>query len=151
MGRKPWPRNQRCPCDSGKKYKHCCFTKGFHFYIDEATGEVSKSVPIDQEARELLQPGLAQQRQRFIDRFGREPGPDDPVFFDINENDIKNSGVAAMKAAGIRPALIYAFEKTGLIVTEQNQHLIPDRDIQEFEDAVAEYYELHPAEDPDVD
>ena len=38
------------------------------------------------EKRIPLSPGTAEelkaQRQRFIDKFGREPGPDDPIFFD---------------------------------------------------------------------
>jgi hypothetical protein len=37
--------------------------------------------------------------------------------------------VEDMKAAGLDPAFIYAFEKTGLLVTEQNQHLIPEQDL----------------------
>src|SRR4051794_22638942 len=34
--------------------------------------------------------------------------------------------VEDMKAAGLDSAFIYAFEKTGLPATEQNQHLIPN-------------------------
>ena len=40
--------------------------------------------------------------------------------------------VEDMKAAGLDPAFIYAFEKTGLLVTEQNQHLIPENDLAEW-------------------
>jgi hypothetical protein len=79
MGREPFPRNQRCPCGSGKKYKHCCFTKAFHYFIDTGTGEVHREVPVTSEGREVLAPLMEQQRQRFIEKFGREPGPDDPV------------------------------------------------------------------------
>jgi hypothetical protein len=28
-----------------------------------------------------------EQRESFIEKFGREPGPDDPVFFDSNASD----------------------------------------------------------------
>lgn len=53
-----------------------------------------------------------------------------------------------MREAGISPALIYAFEKTdGLMVTEMNRHLIPDKDIREFEDAYAEYMALSEAQE----
>jgi len=34
----------------------------------------------------------------------------------------------AMKQAGLDPAIIYAFEKTGLIVTESNEHLVSKED-----------------------
>jgi hypothetical protein len=40
--------------------------------------------------------------------------------------------VEDMKTAGLDPPFIYAFEKTGLLVTEQNLHLIPDEDLAEW-------------------
>jgi hypothetical protein len=51
--------------------------------------------------------------------------------------------VEDMKAAGLDPAFIYAFEKTGLLVTEQNQHLIPENDLAEWDAAVEEYRRKH--------
>ena len=74
MGRKPFPRNERCSCGSGDKYKRCCFLKGFHFYVDEETGEVIRSVPLNREARGELDKALVVQREKFIAKFGREPG-----------------------------------------------------------------------------
>ena len=47
--------------------------------------------------------------------------------------------VEAMKKAGLDPALIYAFEKTGLLVTEENQDLLPDKDVAEWAAAIEEY------------
>jgi hypothetical protein len=38
---------------------------------------------------------------------------------------------------------IYAFEKTGLVVTEQNQHLIWDKDLAEWDAAIEEYETKH--------
>jgi hypothetical protein len=87
---------------------------------------------------------LQEQRQRFIDRYGREPGPDDPVFFDLPPQEhVEHEMVQAMKAAGLDPAYVYAFEKTGLLVTEQNQHLIPEHDLDAWEAAVREYEAKH--------
>jgi hypothetical protein len=43
--------------------------------------------------------------------------------------------VEDMKAAGLDPAFIHAFEKTGLLVTQQNQHLIPEKDLAEWDAA----------------
>ncbi len=31
MARKKLSRNAPCPCGSGKKYKHCCWDKGFEW------------------------------------------------------------------------------------------------------------------------
>ena len=47
-----------------------------------------------------------------------------------------------MRAAGISPALIYAYEETGLIVTQENRRLIPDIELREFDAKVREYHDL---------
>ena len=47
------------------------------------TGEHARVVNLTEEAVEALQ----QQRELFIAKFGREPGPDDPVFFDPTEDE----------------------------------------------------------------
>ncbi len=51
--------------------------------------------------------------------------------------------VEGMKAAGLAPAFIDAFEKTGLLVTEENQHLIPEKDLAEWDAAIEEYEWTH--------
>ena len=45
-----------------------------------------------------------------------------------------------MSAAGVRPEVIYAFRKTGRIVTEDNWHLLSEDDRKEWTDAVNEYF-----------
>jgi hypothetical protein len=47
--------------------------------------------------------------------------------------------VEDMKVAGLDPAYIFAFEKTGLLVTGHNQHLIPDEDLAAWEAAIEEF------------
>ena len=54
----------------------------------------------------------------------------------------------ADRASGISPALIYAYEDAGLIVTTEHRRLIPDVELREFDEKVREYYELNPADDP---
>jgi len=44
-----------------------------------------------------------------------------------------------MKQAGLDPCVVYAFEKTGLLVTEANEHLISDMDRKKWEAAVLEH------------
>jgi hypothetical protein len=139
MSRKRISRNAPCPCGSGKKYKHCCYHKGFEWQEDDE-GSVYKSIPMSSEVSEILDG----QRQKFIDKYGREPGPDDPVFFDMPPLEhVEHDMVQAMKAAGLDPAFIYAYEKTGLLVTEENQHLISDHDLAEWQDAITEYPARH--------
>jgi hypothetical protein len=150
MGRKPFPRNERCPCGSGDKYKRCCFQKGFTYQVDDETGEVLRAVPLNREARIELDNALAVQREKFIAKFGREPGPDDPIFFDLDEDKFREETANAMRAAGIAPALIYAYEETGLIVTQENRRLIPDVELREFDAKVREYYELIAEDKPNA-
>ena len=74
MPHKKLSRNAPCPCGSGKKYKACCWDKGFEWVEDEA-GTVFRSSPMTPEVREALE----QLRQAFIakhgldHRFGQSP------------------------------------------------------------------------------
>jgi hypothetical protein len=72
-------------------------------------------IPINRETAEII----AQQKKLFREQFGREPGPDDPLFFD--------------------PSVVYAMNKTGRIVTEANLEFLTDTELQEWNDAVNEY------------
>ncbi len=135
MARHKLSRNAPCPCASGKKYKHCCWGKGFEYVADDQS-QLVREVPISAENLALLEAQAQQSRQRF----GRGPGPDDLLFFDAPPlEQVEHQLVEAMKRAGLRPALIHAFEQTGLLVTEDNQHLIPEQDLQAWHAAVADY------------
>lgn len=136
MARKKLSRNSPCPCGSGRKYKHCCYGKGFDWEEDEA-GTIYKNVPLSGEAMSILE----EQRRKFVAKFGREPGPDEPIFFDAPPVEhLEAEMVLAMKKAGVDPALIYAFEKTnGLLVTEQNKQLISEADLEAWNAAIDEY------------
>jgi hypothetical protein len=80
-----------------------------------------------------------EQKRKFEEQHGREIGSGDRLFFDAPPLEhAKHFMVEAMKKAGLDPALIYAFEKTGMLVTEENQHLIPESDLDEWEAAIDE-------------
>jgi hypothetical protein len=89
------------------------------------------------------------QFQLFRAVFNREPGPHDPVFWDhdresegpvpIDHNKWRRELGKDMRTAGIRPAMAYAVEKTGMIITTTNKHLFTDAQLQEWDDAVEEY------------
>ncbi len=92
---------------------------------------------------------LEEQRQKFIAKFGREPGPEDEIFFDMPPLEhVEHETVEAMKKAGLDPAFIYAYEKTGLIVTEDNQHLLSNIDLDEWQAAIEEYDAIHAGKGP---
>ena len=127
--------NAPCPCGSGKMYGSCCWDKGFEWLEDE-DGNIYKSLPMPPEVKEVLE----DLQQAFITNYGREPGPDDLLFPDMpHPEHLEAMMVEEMKAAGMDPAFIYAFEKTGLLVSEQNQHLISDEDLAEWDAAIEEY------------
>lgn len=139
MSRKKLSRNSPCPCGSGKKYKHCCYGKDFDYEQDD-DGTLYKSIPMNEEMRDILE----EQRRKFVEKFGREPGPNDQVFFDMpHPEQVEHMTVQAMKAADLNPAFIYAYEKTGRIVTQQNMHLLSDADLDEWQAALDEYDQKH--------
>jgi len=89
---------------------------------------------------------MLDRKQHFIEKFGREPGPEDPVFFDpdsdkpqeISEEQIDSMMNEALSAAGVDPAVVYAYNKTGLLVSEENLHLMSEEDLAEWNQAVEE-------------
>ena len=108
-----------------------------------------KTIPLNAEAQRAIQ----EQLRKFREKFGREAGPEDPIFFDPDADTpqpISKAGLdemtgqilsAAGKAA-VRPELIYAMKKTGRIVTASNQDLLTDDELQEWQDAIEEYLAL---------
>jgi len=124
-------RNEPCPCGSGRKCKHCCWKKGFDWAVDEH-GDLHRRIPIDDA--ELLE-GL---RQACVGR-----GPDELAFGDLGHMEhVEAEMVDIMTQAGMDPALIYAFEKTGRIVTEENKNKLTDPGLTEWSEAVDEYRRL---------
>ena len=89
---------------------------------------------------------FAKQIRAFRVKFGRDPEPDDPLFFDPNADlptpmgydQVMPELVAAGYRAGLSPAFIHAMQKTGLIVTDTNRHLLSDDELEEWQAAVEE-------------
>jgi hypothetical protein len=131
-------RNELCPCDSGKKYKRCCWGKGFAWTRGD-DGSIEKSIPLTAEAVQHLQ----QMKEEFRQKHGRDPGPDDKVFGDLEPEIVEHEMTELMKHVGIRPELIYAFNKTGRMLTEQNKKMLTDAELQEWQGAIDEYRMLH--------
>lgn len=144
MAHRRLSRNAPCPCGSGKKYKHCCFRKDCD-WLEDDDGNIFKSVPLSDEMTELLD----EQRHAFVKQHGREPGPDDLVFSDMPPFEhVEHQMVEMMKEAGLDPAIIYAVEKPGRLVTEANQHLLSDMELDEWYTAIEEYQAEHGSEEP---
>lgn len=92
---------------------------------------------------------IRNQQVKFKEQFGREMGPDDKIFFDAPPvEQLEHQLVQAMRKAGAHPALIYATEQTGRIVTEANQHLLTKAERKEWNDCVTRYCREHDIELP---
>ena len=89
---------------------------------------------------------MAAARDRFREKFGREAGPSDPVFFDPDADTpmpISEEKITAelRAAAQTMPdpqtrAYMLAYADCGYLVTETNQHTFTAHEVEEFLDAV---------------
>jgi len=119
----------------------------------------SKTIPLSPEALRAFE----MQIEEFKRRFGREPRPNDPLFFDpdlpasmgpvplqrVKLDLLREQMVESMRARGVDPAFLYTFEKMdGLLVTEENHHLISPEDRAEWDRHVGGYRRAHPNETP---
>src|ERR1700676_1790330 len=108
-----------------------------------------RKVKLNKTAMNLIQ----QAHDAFVAKFGREPGPSDPLFFDpdadtpqlLDPDEIQRAMTEAMGEAGIRPEIIFAFQKTGLLLTEESESRARPEDRAAFDAAIDEYFALENA------
>ncbi len=136
-----------CPCGSGKKYQKCCKKKAFKFVRDR-DGKVYKRLPIIGELPKYMQEvaGISTRREMWAEFLGVDVAQvKDAQFINVPylpQAKFSPEGlddIELMKKANMPPEFIYAYQRTGLIVTEHNKRFIPDIELQEFYDAVNEY------------
>jgi hypothetical protein len=77
------------PLRFGREVQALLLPEGLHLPVDDETDEVVRAVPLNHEARTELKAAMEVQRQKFVAKFGREPGPDDPIFFDVDEDKVR--------------------------------------------------------------
>ena len=98
---------------------------------------------------------VEEQLERFRAKFGSEPKPGEPLFFDPDHptprrfqvEPMEAGMVATMREANMPPQFIHAFERTGRLVAESNKHLLSKEDLAEWDDAIDEYFEQNPQSD----
>ena len=102
----------------GKKASKKTIVKSF------GGGKIAGSIsPMHPELEKVMEDQL----KSFIDKFGREPGPDDPVVFDPDEDEPTPYPVEKMRAMTITAMirgnaphhLIYAYLRTGGMMLAQ--------------------------------
>jgi len=111
-----------------------------------ATGRTLTLTP---DASDDLRSTLGVQRAAFIEQFGREPGPEDPVFFDATadtpafrreEDVIAEIGlVAEAHREELGPegmAIMAVLQELGYLVTSENAHTFTAHEVETFSDAL---------------
>jgi len=96
-----------------------------------------------------VQTELRLQLRAFRRRFGRDPSPADPVFFDpssgftlaraLDLDELERDMIRVMYRARIAPELMYAYLRTGLMVTQENQQYLSAKDRDDWNRAIVEY------------
>lgn len=131
--------SEPCPCESGMTYGRCCKKRNFRWERG-ARERLVRSVPIVPELAQTLKELEAE----FIETFGRKPRATDPVFFQqyyISDADLERETLRVMRAAKSPPSLVYAYRKTGRILTQDNKDKLTAAEMEEWNSAIDEYYD----------
>jgi hypothetical protein len=110
----------------------------------EQTKKPGEGIPLTPDIVE----GLKEQFRRFEEKFGRPPGPDDPIFFDPAADEarpmidevIDQHMLEAMHKAKTHPAIIHAYQTTGRLVTEESRKNLTKAQLREWTDAIDEWH-----------
>lgn len=107
-------------------------------------GNGSKTITLNDEAIDALK----NQLESFRSTFGRDPIGSEPVFFDPDFTDkptpicpdkLNAIMLRELKESGAPKDYLYAFEKTGMLVTKENEHMFSEDDLKEWNDSLEEY------------
>lgn len=83
---------------------------------------------------------LERQRELFREHYRREVWREESMFPDPpHPEHVEHLLVEQMKSAGVDPQFIYAFEKTGVLVTEFNYDSVSKHKLDEWQAAIEEY------------
>ncbi|WP_137235329.1 hypothetical protein [Streptomyces sp. BPSDS2] len=97
-----------------------------------------------------LRDGLKSQHKAFKEKFGRDPGPDDPIFFDPDADEpvpltkeyfdnlmLDMAGRAA--DMGMDPAFLHAWREVGYVVTTENRDMFTTAEVLAYSRAVVRH------------
>lgn len=138
--RKPYPPNNFCPCKSGQKYKKCCQPKNVEYFL-RADGTVIKESLLDAAQREEF----LQQKRLFVQQYGRQPSEEEEGILRLSGGfaDLKSVIESDLLKRGASDETLYAFRKTGILVTNQNSSHVTAEELQKWEEAIMEYRAGH--------
>ena len=112
------------------------------------------SVALEQDPN--LREDLAHQLDAFRKKFGRDPAPGDPLFFDPEKDEptpMSHDEHCAMDAELVesmvrigRPEFGYAYARSGYLVSAENHDLIPKESLRAWHGAIREWSEMSAAD-----
>jgi len=118
-------------------------------FVQQTRTPGGRTIHLTPDAADTLRPALEARRQAFVEKFGRDPGPGDPVFFDRaaatptvqrEEDVIAEIGLMAEAHRGdIGPegmAIVAAWQELGYIITDKTAHLFTAHEAEAFSDAL---------------
>ena len=126
-------RNERCPCDSGRKYKVCCLPKDIQWGRD-ADGTLRERIPVDERLMSVVSALKAR----------RSANGGEPIFGDVDPMALHRYMLDLAIEGGAHPAHLYAIERTERFLTEVGTKHLPDVHVAEWLECVNEYVAAHP-------
>jgi hypothetical protein len=138
------PADQQFTADPGTAFITLAFELGHRQVITLD----SKVMRLDQGSNAMLHSQL----QAFEDKFGRPPGPGDPIFFDpdadeprpIQIADFERATTTMLDAAGVCDAWIYASQHTDGLLPRPDGGFNSDADRRDWDEAIDRYRRSHP-------
>lgn len=140
-----------------------------HLYVTRVVRDDLESWSIKDARGNVLSSGLTMPREMIawlkglFQAYGRNVGSPPPAEMSLGEiaekagrplpTDAEMADLVskALRQAGVPPQLLYASEKTGLLVTENNQHMFSATDLVEWHAAIEEYWaKAAPARPPEA-
>lgn len=118
--------------------------------IWNADGSSVVRIPADTAPGKRWKDGVEGQMAAFREKFGREPGPDDPLFFDPDADeptpltrehfdDMMLDLAERAVEMGIDPAFVHAWREVGYVVTAENMSMFTTAEVLAFKRALARH------------
>lgn len=137
-GKVEWKDDEPCPCGSGKKYAKCCKKKQIKYYQSEDGKHYEKSLDMAEPIKEMFY----ERRREFRKWFGRDVKPEEYIMPELLNQDFKEIARILKRKFPEEVDKVYAYTKTGMLLTEHNINQYSDMDIEEYKNAVKEYRKL---------
>lgn len=59
---------------------------------------------------------------------------------EIPFDESKEAVLSFLNSVNAEPEIVYAFEKTGIVVTKTNKDILSEQELQDWNNAIAEFY-----------